>query len=317
VTEPGARPVVVTCAVTGGGDAGLAHPRLPVTPKEIAAAAVEALDAGAAVIHVHVRDPETRRASHRFELYAELMDRLRGCGREAIINVTASMAGQVFLTAEGPMALAPETTLSRPAERARHVLKLKPDIATLDCGSMTMGESVFVARRSDLAEMARLYQAAGIKPELECFELGHLETARSLIDAGLIEAPPLVQICLGTGYGAAATPAAFEAMRASLPAGVAWAAFGCHDQALPIAARAVLAGGHVRVGLEDTLRLGGEFTCNGRLVERACRLIEDLGHPVATVPEARAALGLTTVQNERRAADAAGADKREREETTC
>jgi uncharacterized protein (DUF849 family) len=287
-----AAPVVVTCAVTGGGDAGLAHPRLPVTPTEIAAAAVEALDAGAAVVHVHVRDPETRRASHRFELYAELMDRLRGCGREAIINVTASMAGQVFFTAEGPMALAPETTLSRPAERARHVLELKPDIATLDCGSMTMGDSVFVARRADLSEMARLYQAAGIKPELECFELGHLETARYLIDAGLVDAPPLVQICLGTGYGAAATPAAFEAMRASLPEGATWAAFGCHAEALPIAARAVLAGGHVRVGLEDTLRLDGDFTGNGRLVERACRLIEDLGRPVASVPQARRALGL-------------------------
>jgi uncharacterized protein (DUF849 family) len=287
-----AAPVVVTCAVTGGGDAGLAHPRLPVTPTEIAAAALEALDAGAAVIHVHVRDPQTRRASHRFELYAELMDRLRGLGREAIINVTASMAGQVFFTADGPMALAAETTLSRPAERARHVLELKPDIATLDCGSMTMGDSVFVARRADLAEMARLYQAAGIKPELECFELGHLETARHLIDAGLIDAPPLVQICLGTGYGAAATPAAFEAMRASLPEGATWAAFGCHDQALPMAARAVLAGGHVRVGLEDTLRLDGDFTGNGRLVERACRLIEDLGRPIASVPQARRALGI-------------------------
>lgn len=287
-----AAPVIVTCAVTGGGDAGLAHPRLPVTPTEIAEAAVEALDAGAAVVHVHVRDPETRRASHRFELYAELMDRLRGCGREAIINVTASMAGQVFFTTEGPMALAPETTLSRPAERARHVLELKPDIATLDCGSMTMGDSVFVARRADLAEMARLYQAAGIKPELECFELGHLETARHLIDSGLIDAPPLVQICLGTGYGASATPAAFEAMRASLPQGAAWAAFGCQDEALPIAARAVLAGGHVRVGLEDTLRFEGEFTSNGRLVERACRLVEDFGRPVASVKQARRLLGL-------------------------
>ena len=292
MAEPSPAPVVVTCAVTGGGDAGLAHPRLPVTPTEIAEAAIEALDAGAAVVHVHVRDPETRRASHRFELYAELMDRLRGCGREAIINVTASMAGQVFFTTEGPMALAPETTLARPAERARHVLALKPDIATLDCGSMTMGDSVFVARRADLAEMARLYQAAGIKPELECFELGHLETARHLIDAGLIDAPPLVQICLGTGYGAAATLAAFEAMRASLPEGATWAAFGGHDAALPIAARAVLAGGHVRVGLEDTLRFEGEFTSNGRLVERACRLVEDLGRPVASVPQARRLLGL-------------------------
>ena len=287
-----AAPVVVTCAVTGGGDAGLAHPRLPVTPEQIAEAAVEALDAGAAVIHVHVRDPETRRASHRFELYAELMDRLRGLGRDAIINVTASMAGQVFFTTDGPMALTPETTLARPAERARHVLELKPDIATLDCGSMTMGDSVFVARRSDLSEMARLYQSAGIKPELECFELGHLETARHLIDAGLIDGPPLLQICLGTGYGAAATPAAFEAMRASLPAGVVWAAFGCHDEALPMAARTVLAGGHVRVGLEDTLHLDGTFTSNGRLVESACRLIEDLGRPVAGVAEARRALGL-------------------------
>jgi uncharacterized protein (DUF849 family) len=287
-----AAPVIVTCAVTGGGDAGLAHPALPVTPAEIAAAAFEALDAGAAVVHVHVRDPETRRASHRFELYAELMDRLRDSSRDAIINVTASMAGQVFFTAEGPMALAPETTLSRPAERARHVLALKPDISTLDCGSMTMGDSVFVARRSDLAEMARLYQAAGIKPELECFELGHVETARHLVEAGLVDAPPLLQVCLGTGYGAPATAAAFEAMRAALPEGAIWAAFGCHDEALPMAARAVLAGGHVRVGLEDTLHLDGAFTSNGRLVERACRLIEDLGRPVAGVAEARRLLGL-------------------------
>jgi uncharacterized protein (DUF849 family) len=289
-----ARPIIVTAAVTGGSVAALReHPAIPRSPAEICAACVASAEAGAAIVHVHVRDPETGLPSNRFELYAELMERLRASGIDALVNVTTSMDGHLVLQKGEAVALSPRSTLGTPEARLRHVLTLRPEIATLDCGVMAHGEAIFVARHSDLTAMAKLMRDAGLKPEIECFEPGHVENARRLIAEGAFAGPPFLQICLGTGYGAPTDLGLLRAMHGILPDGVVWAAFGCGPGQLDILDETIRLGGHLRVGLEDNrLNAAGAQADNGALVREAVSRIGAAGHRAATPAEARAILGI-------------------------
>ncbi|MCC8955796.1 3-keto-5-aminohexanoate cleavage protein [Bradyrhizobium sp. Pear77] len=288
------RKVIVTCAVTGGGSAVLAkHPSIPKTPSQIAEAALEAAKSGAAVVHIHVRDPETGAASNQFELYEQVVKKLRDAATDVILNLTCGMDGTLTLDSLDPIGIAKATTLKNPTGRCIHAIKLQPELATLDCGTMTFGESLYVARMSDLREMATLMREAGVKPELECFELGHIENAKKLISEGKIDSPPLFQFCLSTGYGAPAVPIVMQAMREILPTGGIWGGFGCSADEMPVVAQLVALGGHVRVGLEDNIYLRrGVLASNAQLVENAVGIIERMGASVATPAEARKILGV-------------------------
>lgn len=288
------RKVIVTCAVTGGGSAALAkHPDLPKTPSQIAEAALEAAKAGAAVVHIHVREPDTGAPSNRFELYEQVVKRLRDAATDVIINLTCGMDGSLRLDSLDPVSIDKSTTLKNPEGRCIQAIKLKPELATLDCGTMGSGESIYVARMSDLRGMATLMRKAGVKPELECFELGHIEIAKALISEGNIDGPPLFQFCLSTGYGAPATPIVMQAMRDILPPGAIWGGFACGADEMPAVAQLAALGGHVRVGLEDNIYLRrGVLASNAQLVESAVGIIERMGASVATPADAREILGV-------------------------
>ncbi|ANW03011.1 3-keto-5-aminohexanoate cleavage protein [Bradyrhizobium icense] len=286
--------VIVTCAVTGGGAAVLAkHPGIPKTPSQIADAALEAAKAGAAIVHIHVRDPDSGAPSNRFDLYEQVVKKLRDSATDVIINLTCGMDAELVLDSVEPIKIGEATTLKNPRGRCLHAIRLRPEISTLDCATMAFGERIFVARMSDLREMANLMRAAGVKPELECFDLGHIETAKKLISEHVIEDPPLFQFCLGTNNGAPATPLALQAMRELLPKEALWGGFGCSVDAMPVVAQLVAMGGNVRVGLEDNIYLRrGVLASNAQLVDSAVGIIERMGASVATPAEARAILGV-------------------------
>ncbi|UWU75814.1 3-keto-5-aminohexanoate cleavage protein [Bradyrhizobium huanghuaihaiense] len=286
--------VIVTCAVTGGGAAVLAkHPGIPKTPSQIAQAALEAAKAGAAIVHIHVRDPDTGAPSNRFDLYEQVVKKLRDSATDVIINLTSGMDAELALDSIEPIKIGEATTLKKPMARCLHAIKLRPEISTLDCATMAFGERIFVARMSDLREMATLMRDAGVKPELECFDLGHIATAKKLISENLIEGYPLFQFCLGTDNGAPATPLALQAMRELLPEGALWGGFGCSADAMPVVAQLIAMGGNVRVGLEDNIYLRrGVLASNAQLVDSAVGIIERMGASVATPAEARAILGV-------------------------
>ncbi|MET4222671.1 uncharacterized protein (DUF849 family) [Bradyrhizobium sp. LB14.3] len=286
--------VIITCAVTGGSSAVVAkHPKIPITPSQIADAALDAAAAGAAVVHVHVRDPETGAPSNRFDLYEQVVKKLRDASTDVIINLTSGMDGELVLDSIEPATIGGTSTLKTPLGRCLHAVKLQPEISSLDCGTMAFGERIFVARMSDLRELAKLMREAGVKPELECFDLGHIETAKRLISEQLIEAPPLFQFCLSTGYGAPGVPIALQAMRDILPRGAVWGGFGCGPDEMRMVGQLVNMGGHVRVGLEDNIYLRrGVLASNAELVENAVGIIERMGGSVATPAEARVILGL-------------------------
>jgi uncharacterized protein (DUF849 family) len=287
--------VMITCAVTGAGDTVGRHPGVPVTPEQVADAAIEAAKAGAAVAHVHVRDPETGKGSRDPALFREAVERIRDSGTDVVINLTAGMGGDWVPSDDDPSLPGPGTDMIGPAERLAHVEDLKPEICSLDCGTLNFGggNEIYISTPSYLKAMAEQVKAWGVKPELEVFDLGHIRFARSMIDAGLIEDPPLFQICLGIPWGAGADTATMMAMRDALPAGALWAGFGISRMEMPMVAQAVVLGGNVRVGLEDNLYLDkGVLASNGQLVERAVEIVERLGARVLTPQEARAKLGL-------------------------
>lgn len=285
---------ILTCAVTGGNAAVVAkHPDIPKTPAEIARASIEAAKAGAAIVHIHVREPHDGRPSNRPDLYAEVVARIRDSGTDVVINLTCGMDGDIAIVGYDPVMLAEGTSLIAPEARVRHAVDLRPEIATLDCGVMAFGEKIFVGRMSDLRAMATALRAAGVKPELECFEFGHIENAKRLIAEGLIEDPPLFQLCLGTGYGAPADGRVLAAMLSQLPEGANVAGFGCGVMEMPMVAQMVTSGCHVRVGLEDNIWLRkGVLASNADLVENAIGIVERLGGAMATPAEARVILGL-------------------------
>jgi uncharacterized protein (DUF849 family) len=288
------RDVIVSCAITGSADTVGKHPAIPVTPEEIATSAIEAAKAGAAIAHIHVRDPATGKASREVALYKEVVERIRGSQVDLIINLTGGPGGVYFPSEENPAVGGPGTTLSRPEERVRHIQELRPEICTLDIATLTMSERTLINTPTHLRTMARLIREAGVLPELEVFDTGHIRLARRLMDEGVLATPPMVQLCLGIPYGAPATPEAMIMMRDMLPQPCVWAAFGISMHQFPMVAQAVVLGGHVRVGLEDNLYLArGVFApSNAALVERAVTIIRSLGDRPASPAIARQILGL-------------------------
>src|SRR5882757_3599736 len=292
---PMQRKVMISCAVTGSADSVGKNPAVPVTPEQIATSAIDAAKAGAAIVHIHVRDPKTGLASMEGALYAEVVDRIRSSGTDVVINLTTGPGGRFSPSADDPMKPGPGTTLRTPRQRVQHVLDLKPEICSLDMGSMNMGQTVFVNTPSILEAMATDIRDAGVTPELEVFETGHLLLAKRMIRSGHIKPPGMFQICLGIAWGQPASPEAMSYMRSLLPANSPWFAFGISLHQFPMVAQAVLLGGHPRVGLEDNLYLekGTLARSNAALVEKAARIIEVLGDQVATPAEARQILGLS------------------------
>ena len=291
------RDVIITCAITGSGDTFAKHPGLPVTPEQIATSSIEAAKAGAAVVHIHVRDPETGAYARDPALFRETVERIRDSGVDVIINLTAGMGGDLAMGGpEDPSAFDPaETDLAPAMERLAHVEEMRPDICTLDCGTMNFGDGsvLMVNTPPTLRAMAKRIRELGVKPEIEAFEMGHIWFAKQLVAEGLIDEPPLFQICLGIPYGAEANTNTMKAMVDQLPDGALWAGFGIARMEMPMVAQAVLLGGHVRVGLEDNLYLEkGVLASNAQLVDKAKRLIELMGARIASASKAREILGL-------------------------
>jgi len=288
------RKVMISCAVTGSADSVGKNPAVPVTPEQIAASAIDAAKAGAAIVHIHVRDPKTTLPSMDGALYAEVVDRIRGSGTDVVINLTTGRVGRFAPVLADPDKFGAGTTLRTPRQRVQHVLDLRPEICSLDMGSMNMGGRVFINTPEHLETMAVAIRDAAVLPELEVFETGHLLLAKRMIETGHIKQPGMFQICLGIAWGQPATPEAMSYMRNLLPAGSPWFAFGISLHQFPMAAQAVLLGGHVRVGLEDNLYLerGKLAPSNAALVEKAGTIIALLGSSVATPAEARHMLGL-------------------------
>jgi uncharacterized protein (DUF849 family) len=287
--------VIVTCAVTGAGDTTAKHPGVPVTPKEIAEAAIEAAKAGAAIAHIHVRDPETGKGSRDPKLFAEVVDRIRSSDTDIVINLTAGMGGDWVPSEEDPSMPGPGTDMIGPLERLVHVQELLPEICSLDCGTLNFGngEEIYISTPPTLRKMAALAKEWGVKPELEVFELGHIRFARQMIAEGLIDDPPMFQICLGIPWGADHTVDTLKVMKDHLPGDASWTSFGISKMQMPIAAASVAMGGNVRVGLEDNIYLDrGVLASNAQLVERAVGIIERMGARAVTPAEARKRLNL-------------------------
>ena len=290
------RNVIVSCAVTGSGDSVGKHPAIPVTPEEIATAAIEAAKAGAAIAHIHVREPASGKPSRRVELYREVVERIRSSDIDVIINLTTGMGGDLFLGPDNePMNFSAATDCVGMMERIIHVEELLPEICSLDCGSFNYaeGDYVYISTPNMLEQGAKRLQEIGVKPELEVFELGQLSFAKYLITQGFLDSPPLFQVCLGIRWAAEANTASFKTMVDALPSDCNWGGFGVGAMEMPMVAQAVLLGGNVRVGLEDNLYLEkGVFASNAQLVEKARNIIQLMGCSIQTAAEARQTLGL-------------------------
>ena len=290
--------VYITCAVTGGGNTVAKSDKVPVTPAQIANDCIAAATAGAAIVHIHVREPDTGKASRRTELYAEVVDRVRSSKVDVVLNLTAGMGGDVvFGNVEKPFPLDAEgTDMVGATERLEHVRKLMPEICTLDCGTMNFGEGDYVMTNttSTLHEMARQIQELGVRPEIEVFDTGHLWQAKSLVDAGLIDDPVMIQMCMGIAWGAPPDLNTFMSMVNNTPKGWVFSAFSIGRQQLPYVALAAIAGGNVRVGLEDNLYLGaGQLASNEDLVRRAVKILDSINVGVMGPSEVRDTLALT------------------------
>ncbi|MCP4328178.1 MAG: 3-keto-5-aminohexanoate cleavage protein [Alphaproteobacteria bacterium] len=289
------RDVIITCAVTGAGDTLDKHPGVPVTPQQVADAAIEAAQAGAAIAHIHVRNPETGKGSRDSELFRQAVELVRASGTDVVINLTAGMGGDWVPSEDDPSVGGPGTDMVGPEERLTHVEALRPDICSLDCGTMNFsdGADIYVSPPAYLRAMAQRIRDCGVKPELEVFDLGHVRFASQMVAEGLIAEPPLFQICLGLTWGAGADTKSMMTMRDSLPPNAQWAGFGISRMQMPMVAQAVLLGGNARVGLEDNIYLDrGVLASNGQLVERAVEIVERLGARVIGPDEARQKLGL-------------------------
>jgi uncharacterized protein (DUF849 family) len=287
--------VVVTCAVTGAGDTTGKNPNVPVTPREIADAAIESAQAGAAITHLHVRDPETGKGSRDVGLFKETVDLVRASGTDVVINLTAGMGGDWTPSPDDPAMPGPGTDMIGAEERLAHIKECMPEICSLDCGTLNFGngDEIYISTPPMLRRMAVLTQEWGVKPELEVFDLGHIRFAKAMVEEGLIDAPPMFQLCLGIPWGADQSVEIMSAMKAQLPAGASWASFGISRMQMPMAAAAVALGGNVRVGLEDNIWLDrGVPATNGQLVTRVIEIIERMGGRTLTPQEARNKLRL-------------------------
>lgn len=287
--------VVLTCAVTGAGDTTGKSPHVPVTPRQVADAAIEAAKAGAAIAHLHVRDPETGKGSRDVGLFEEAVALVRESETDVVINLTAGMGGDWSPSADDPAMPGPGTDMIGPEERLAHVKACLPEICSLDCGTLNFSDTddIYISTPPTLRRMAGLVQEWGVKPELEVFDLGHIRFAKQMVAEGLIADPPMFQLCLGIPWGADATVETMAAMKAQLPAGASWASFGISRMQMPMLAAAVAMGGNVRVGLEDNIYLDrGVLATNGQLVSRAVEIIERMGGRAVTPQEARNKLKL-------------------------
>ena len=287
--------VIVTCAVTGAGDTRDKNPNVPVTPQEIADSAVAAAKAGAAIAHVHVRDPDTTKGSRDVDLFRKTVDLIRDSDTDIVINLTSGMGGDWVPSETDPALPGPGTDMIGPEDRLAHVVACKPEICSLDCGTMNFGNGneIYISTPSYLRNMASIVQQIGVKPELEVFELGHIRFAKQMIAEGIIDAPPIFQICLGIPWGADQSVDNMKVMKDELPTDASWASFGISRMQMPMAAAAVAMGGNVRVGLEDNIYLDrGVPARNEQLVERIVGIIERMGGHALTPAEARAKLNL-------------------------
>jgi len=291
------REVFITCAVTGSGATQERSPHVPRSPAEIAASAIEAAKAGAAVVHCHVREPGTGAPSRRLELYREVTERIRAAEVDVVLNLTAGMGGDlVFGPVEAPFPVnAGATDMAGATERLAHVAECRPEICTLDCGTMNFAEADYVMVNTPgmLRAMGRRMTALGVKPEIEAFDTGHLWFAKELVREGVLDAPALVQLCMGVPWGAPDDLGTFQAMVQAVPDDWVFSAFALGRHQMPYVAAAVLAGGNVRVGLEDNLMLDkGVLATNAQLVERAVGIVERMGARVIGPEQVRAKLGL-------------------------
>jgi uncharacterized protein (DUF849 family) len=291
------RDVFITCAVTGAGDTVGRSDKVPVTPEQIAAACIEAARAGAAIAHIHVRHPETGKPSRDLALYREVVERIAASGVDIVLNLTAGAGGDLVLgPPEAPLPLATAgTDMASAEERLAHVAELRPEICTLDCGTMNFGEGDYVMINTPamLKAMAAIIRDLGVRPEVEIFDTGHLILAKWLKAQGLIEDPVVVQLCMGIPWGAPDDLPTLAAMLANLPEDWTFSAFSIGRNQLPYAALAVAAGGNIRVGLEDNIWLDrGVLATNGALVERAVRIAEGMGCRIMSPEEVRGKLRL-------------------------
>ena len=289
------RKVIISCAVTGSADTPGRNPAVPVTPEQIARSAIDAAKAGAAIVHIHVRDPKTTKPSMDRALYREVVERIRDSGTDMLVNLTTGPGARFTHDERDPSKPSAESVLKSPEDRVRHVVELKPDICSLDMGSLNMGDRVFINTPKHLQAMATAIKDAGVMPELEVFETGHLLLAKRFIADGHVKPPGMFQICLGISWGQPATTEAMTYMCNLLPPDAPWFAFGISLHQFPMVAQTVLLGGHPRVGLEDNIYLekGKLAPSNAALVEKAAKIVAVLGDQVATPVEARQILGLT------------------------
>ena len=291
------REVFITCAVTGSGSTQDRSPHVPRSPKQIADSAIEAAKAGAAVVHCHVRDPETGAPSRDLALYRELTDRVRDAEVDVVLNLTAGMGGDIiFGSSEAPFPTAAGTDMVGATERVAHIAECLPEICTLDCGTMNFAEADYVMTNTPgmLTAMGAMMTALGVKPEIEAFDTGHLWYAKQLVKDGVLEKNALVQLCMGVPWGAPDDLNTFMAMVNNVPDDWTFSAFGLGRSQMPYVAASVLAGGNVRVGLEDNLMLDrGVLATNAKLVEKAATIVENLGARIITPAEVREKLGLT------------------------
>ncbi len=288
--------VFITCAVTGSGSTQDRSPHVPRSPAQIAESAIAAAKAGAAIVHCHVRDPETGKPSRDLALYREVTDRIRESETDVVLNLTAGMGGDiVFGSTENPMPPIEGTDMIGASERVRHVAECLPEICTLDCGTMNFAEADYVMTNTPgmLTAMGQMMTALGVKPEIEAFDTGHLWYAKQLVKDGVLDGPALVQLCMGVPWGAPDDLNTFMAMVNNVPDDWTFSAFGLGRNQMAYVAASVLAGGNVRVGLEDNLWLGkGQLAENWQLVERAGTIIENMGARVISPAEVREKLGL-------------------------
>jgi len=291
------REVFITCPVTGSGGTQDRSPHVPRSPKEIADSAIEAAKAGAAIVHCHVRDPESGAASRKVEFYREVTERIRDSDTDVVINLTAGMGGDLVIgSSDQPLPLDDKgTDMASAADRVEHVAECRPEICTLDCGTMNFAEADYVMVNTPgmLRSMAGMMKDLGVRVEIEAFETGHLWLAKQLVEEGLIEKPVMVQLCMGIPWGAPDDLNTFMAMVNNVPSDWTFSAFSLGRNEMPYVAAAILAGGNVRVGLEDNLYLEkGVLATNAQLVERAVNIIESMGARVIGPGEVRERLKL-------------------------
>jgi len=287
-------PVILTCAVTGNQTTPEQNENLPVTPLEIAEDCLAAADAGAAIVHIHVRDPETGLPSMDVDLYETVVGLIKSRNKDLIINLTTGPGGRFHPSDDDPKIAGPRTNLMRPESRIKHISRIQPDIATLDLNTMTFGREVVINTPPNVTIMADAIYQAGVQPEIEIFDSGDLHLAQDLLKSGVLKSPSLFSFVLGVRYGMPATPESMMYLRNMLPDGAMWTGFGIGRMAFPMVAQSVLLGGHVRVGMEDNVYIEkGKLTSGNReLVEKAKQIVTALGASLATPNEARDLLSL-------------------------